>query len=240
MTFRAVLFFFLALIASTAFAAPTVEQVYAAAHAGRLNEADSMIREVLKENPDSAKAHYVHAQILAAKRDNTGARAELEQAEKLAPGLPFAKPGAVSDLRAKIGASTGTAHKQDFSWTPLLLLGLVAIGLYFLIRLMRSSRRYQVGQAPSYAQNSAYPAAAPPAAAPGMGSSIASGLATGLGVGAGIVAGEALAHSLFDHKGNEAPQTPPPNVDVGGNDFGLNDTSWGNGGDGGGDVGGDW
>jgi hypothetical protein len=240
MTFRAVVLIFLVGMTSVAFAAPSVDDVYAAARAGRLGEADAMIREVLKEKPDSAKAHYVHAQILAAMRDNGGARTELAQAERLAPGLPFARSAAVAELQAKIGSkSAPAAASGQFSWAPIVLIGIVVLAVFFIIRRLMAARSTALAPVSPYSQGNAYPTGPGAAPAPGMGSSIASGLATGLGVGAGIVAGEALAHSLFDREGNQVPPQTP-GTDFGGNDFGLNDTSWDSGGDVGGDVGGDW
>jgi hypothetical protein len=71
----------------------------------------------------------------------------------------------------------------------------------------------------------------------GMGSGILGGLATGAAVGAGIVAGEALMHNMLDDKPNhgEGGYAPQPDVaqnsnyDMGGSDFGVNDSSsWDN------------
>jgi Tfp pilus assembly protein PilF len=45
--------------------APTLHEVYQATQAGRLEEARSMMNKVLKEHPNSGKAHYVEAEILA-------------------------------------------------------------------------------------------------------------------------------------------------------------------------------
>jgi hypothetical protein len=57
---------------------------------------------VLQQHPQSAKAHYVEAQLLyrASKLDQ--ARTELATADRLEPGLPFAKPEAVAMLRAQL------------------------------------------------------------------------------------------------------------------------------------------
>jgi hypothetical protein len=51
----------------TAFAADEVSmhEVYQAAESGKLNEAQAMIAEVLRAHPDSARAHYVEAELLA-------------------------------------------------------------------------------------------------------------------------------------------------------------------------------
>jgi hypothetical protein len=100
-----------------------------------------------------------------------------------------------------------------------------------------------------------------PAPQQGMGSRIMGGLATGAAVGAGIAAGEALVHHFTDgdrggsNAANAAPRNDivydQPNTrddmlrndDMGGSDFGLNDSSSWDSGGGGGDSGGgsdDW
>jgi uncharacterized protein len=84
---------------------PTVDQVYQAARQGDLAGARSMIDEVVTHHPKSAKAHYVKAEIASAQHDTTLARDELATAERLAPGLPFAKPQSVNELRAQIDGS---------------------------------------------------------------------------------------------------------------------------------------
>ena len=84
----------------------------------------------------------------------------------------------------------------------------------------------------------------------GIGSGILGGLATGAAVGAGVVAGEALMHRVLDGHHSDGPIAPaeagtwenaqpqPDQYDMGGNDFGLSDTSsWDDGSVGGG---GDW
>jgi hypothetical protein len=72
-----------------------------------------------------------------------------------------------------------------------------------------------------------------------MGSGILGGLATGAAVGAGMVAGEALMHNMLGDRHNSSPSpapgqgfqdngfqpTPNNNYDMGGNNFGVNDSS---------------
>ncbi len=63
-------------------AEPTLNQVYEAVHAGRLNQAHGMMTEVLRNHPDSAKAHYVEAEILAKEGRYGEAHGELNRAER--------------------------------------------------------------------------------------------------------------------------------------------------------------
>ena len=51
-----------------AHALPTVDQVQAAAKSGDYAGAEKMVREVVAARPDSARAHYVLAEILAHER----------------------------------------------------------------------------------------------------------------------------------------------------------------------------
>lgn len=83
---------------------PTLKQVYAEAQAGRLEQAQVMMQQVLVAHPGSAKAHFVQAELSARQGKMSHAREALATAEKLAPGLPFAKPEAVQALRTQLAA----------------------------------------------------------------------------------------------------------------------------------------
>jgi uncharacterized protein len=84
---------------------PTIKQIYDTAQAGQLDKAQQMTQQVLRNHPKSAKAHFVMAELDAAKGNASEARAELAQAESLAPGLPFASSEAVQALRARVSSS---------------------------------------------------------------------------------------------------------------------------------------
>jgi len=134
---------------------PTLNQVYEAAQSGKMDQAQTMIQQVLVAHPNSAKAHFVQAELFAKQGLNGRAGDMLATAEKLAPGLPFAKAEAVQSLRAKISArpvqqSSGNgnspsshvnsyaspaASASGFSWgMPLLLAGGVMLIGYFMFR----------------------------------------------------------------------------------------------------------
>lgn len=85
---------------------PTLKQVYAEAQAGRLEQAQVMMQQVLVAHPGSAKAHFVQAELAARQGKMSHARDALAMAEKLAPGLPFAKPEAVQALRTQLAAKS--------------------------------------------------------------------------------------------------------------------------------------
>ena len=259
---------FLALIAfvNTAFAAgdPTLHQVYQAVNAGRLDEAQRMMDQVLRDHPNSAKAHFVEAELLARGGRLANAKAELDTAERLAPGLPFAKPQAVQKLRDRIasprapaaaipaapGVQAGTAG--GIPW-GLLLMGIAVLSaIAFFVRAMgrRNAALIPAGSAPGYRPGaSPYGAGgmAPPMGPTGggMGSGIMGSLATGAALGAGMVAGEALMHRFTDGNQPGIGAAPPGSDswgsapdDMGGSDFGIADSSsWDDSSGGGGD---DW
>ncbi|MDL2357980.1 MAG: tetratricopeptide repeat protein, partial [Pseudomonadota bacterium] len=77
----------------------SIKQVFQAAEAGKFIEAQAMMDKVLRDHPNSGKAHFIEAELLAKQGKFTQAGAELATAERLAPGLPFAKPAAVASLR---------------------------------------------------------------------------------------------------------------------------------------------
>lgn len=82
---------------------PTVAQIYQAFRAGHLERAQGMLDQVLRDHPNSAKAHFIQAEIDAAEGHKDLARSELTRAEQLKPGLPDVKPQAVKELKEKLG-----------------------------------------------------------------------------------------------------------------------------------------
>lgn len=161
-------------------AEPTINQIYEAAQSGKLDKAQTMVQQVLILHPNSAKAHYVQAELFARQGLPGKGREALATADKLAPGLPFAKPDAVQALRSQLSARTDSAAvnsppaKQSFGMdTPatatssvspglLLVLGAGVVGL--VVWLIR--RKPAVSQ----------PAAMPASMGGGNGSNIGSGL----------------------------------------------------------------
>ena len=132
---------------------PTMNQVYEAAQAGRLEQAQVMIQQVLVAHPNSAKAYFVQAELAARQGQAARARDALATAEKLAPGLPFAKPEAVQALRAQLAARSApvagsgaatrgaspaapVAAASAFPWGLALLVGggVIAAGIFLLRR----------------------------------------------------------------------------------------------------------
>lgn len=101
---------------------PTIDEVYHAAESGRFSDADAMMARVLSAHPQSAKAHFVHAELLAKEGHRAAAKAEYVRADALEPGLPFAKPGAVESLRRtfdRVDSSTATNQTPRSVTTPV-------------------------------------------------------------------------------------------------------------------------
>ncbi len=246
----------------------TVDQIYQAARANHLDQAQQMMDQVLRDHPTSSKAHYVQAELYAREGNPGLARSELERAEQLDPGLTKENPRAVQELKAELGLVhrttgdrpfvTGAAATPHFPWGTIVILALV-VGVFWMLFRRRTYAQYPGGVAPmggpvgpggpGYGPGG-YAGPGGPGYGPGgggIGSSVAGGLAGGLAAGAGIDAGEELAHHFLD--GGQRPVAPPPgddgswnqnsNSDLGGNDFGVNDPgSWDDSSGGGGEGGG--
>ncbi|WP_051862062.1 tetratricopeptide repeat protein, partial [Ferrovum myxofaciens] len=138
--FRHILVTFALLQGTLAWAEPSLEQVYEATRSGRLEEAQQMMQEVLRAHPNSAKAHFTEAEVLARSGNLAGGRDELALAQKLQPGLPFAKPSAVAELKNELDRSTGSATVPaggtgHTPWGTLLVVG--GIALLLVIWLVR-------------------------------------------------------------------------------------------------------
>lgn len=228
----------------------SMHQVYLAAEAGKFDEAQSMMDKVLHDHPNSAKAHYVEAELLAKQGRYTGAQDELNIAERLQPSLSFTKPQALEKLKSQIAQThpvnqSVTNHNNQLAnnnGTPwgMIFLMVSLISFIYLVAKWMSSRNPTVIPANNYPNNTNQQpyvnAGSPPMTAQnsgGLGSTIMTGLATGAAVGAGMVAGEALMHHFTDgdHNNNGLINTAQANDelvnqnDMGGTDFGITDNS---------------
>lgn len=212
-------------------AEPTLPQVYAAANAGDFKGAQAMMDQVLAAHPNSAKAHFVEAELLAKQGQIAKARSEFTAAERIDPALSSEKPEAVQSLRARlsgehaanaavpaIAAATASAHAGP-SWGLIFVVVALVAAIVFFMRA-RSRAQYAApqyvpagpatynGYGGGYGQQPYGQPYGPmgPTSSGGMGSGILGGLATGAAVGAGMVAGEALMHRMMDG-GNSTTST---------------------------------
>jgi uncharacterized protein len=242
---------------------PTEHQIYEAAQAGHMAEAQQMIAQVLRDHPQNAKAHFVAAELDARIGDLGAARQELATAKQLDPTETFTNRGALSALerqltgmRAVLPGGPGSpafapaARHSSVPWGLIIVLAVGAFILYSIFR-SRSNQAYSQGYGPpgtlppgNPGMQPGYGPGYPPYPPPGGGSGLMGNLASGLAIGAGVAAGEELVRHVIDDHGNVVPaptadyRDPPQNQDMGGNDFGSQDgNSWGND-SGGGDSGG--
>ena len=242
------------LTSNVVFAEATLPEVYQAVQAGQFAKADVMIKEVLKNHPTSAKAHYVAAELYLKEGKLEAARSHFLQAENLAPGLPFAQAESVQKLQTQLASSAGAPVGGASSiFSNPLFWGLIAILVVGIIIVLKRRKRdaVEVYNAPAagYPGTPGGPAPYPgapggpgyPGAPGGAGSGLMGSLATGAALGAGMYAGQALASHLMG--GNASNPNNPgnfgnnPNMNqVGGPamddpNFGVRDaSSWDDGG----------
>ena len=241
---------------------PTPHQIYQAAQAGQLGQAEQMLNQVLADHPRSGEAHWVAAEIYSRAGDFARARAELATAETLAPGLPFVRSrAAIGELEAQLSqgrvvqrvpnAPYGGARHSGVPW-GLILIGLSIV--WIVSSMARRRRMLANGYPGQLYPGQPYPGqpmgmppgGVPPGApygyGPGPGSGLMGSLGTGLAVGAGVAAGEALVGRVLGggQAGGVIPPanageiigSPPGNGDMGGPDFGVSGDSWDAGGGG--------
>ena len=81
-----------ALWSVSALALPSVNDVQAAVKAGDFPKAETMMQEVVAAKPQSPRAHYVYAELLAHDAKFAEAAAQARQARELDPALSFTDP----------------------------------------------------------------------------------------------------------------------------------------------------
>jgi gag-polyprotein putative aspartyl protease len=105
-------------------AEPTMKQIYEAATTGHLDKAQQMITKVLANHPESAKAHYVQAEVYVKEGKKSFARSELLEAERLNPGLTKFSEQSVRELKAQLGVLDSTSSRTSVK--PLVKDQLIA------------------------------------------------------------------------------------------------------------------
>ncbi len=220
-------------LSTSSFAAdePSMHEVYLAADAGKFSEAEAMMDKVLQDHPNSAKAHFVKAELKAKQGLLTDAKTELNKAESLQPGLAFVKPETLQHLITQLSANTatvvGTTHvEQNFTsaakeWLPALglFIGLLLIVLLISFLTRRNKPGLPTNYPNNYSSNTPHPNGTTPYGNNNMGgnmmnqpmggqsSGLMGSLATGAALGAGVAAGEALIHHFLDSDGRPVQHT---------------------------------
>ena len=161
----------LAFTACMALALPSPKDIEAEMQAGNLAKAESMLREVIAEKPQSAKAHYELGQVLARQEHYAQAHQELLKAKDIDPTLKFASSpekfnvlyDKVSQLQNKTSnaqhsvataqapspaPAQSTGINMNYVWIGIA--GLVALAL--IIRIMRPAPPTAANYAQTYPQ----------------------------------------------------------------------------------------
>jgi len=116
----------LAILSFASFALPSIDEVQAEVQRGNYVQAESLMREVVRARPGSAKAHYVYAEILAHNRHFDQAAQEAREARRVAPDLNFTQPDkfrAFEQLLAReqrTGRSLSSMSSPSTAWMQAL------------------------------------------------------------------------------------------------------------------------
>lgn len=215
-----------------AWALPSPKDIETAVSQGHLQQAESMLREVIEAKPQSAKAHYELGQVLLREHRAKEAHTELLSAKAMDPSLKFAtnpqqfeailaQAGALpaqsstagqasTSISPKAGATSDSGFSLSYVWIGVAALIAIAV----LLRSRKPAPAPDVPQAPdmnaapgtAFGRNPAYapayPAAGYPQAAPSNGSNITGAVVGGL---AGVAAGYALSKALEGEHHTAAP-----------------------------------
>lgn len=93
-----------------ALALPTPKDIEAAVNAGHLSQAETLLREVLQDKPNSARAHYELGEVLGRQAKYDDALAELQRAKSIDSSLKFAStPEKFQQTLDKINAAASAA-----------------------------------------------------------------------------------------------------------------------------------
>lgn len=145
--FQLFAFLLLSLCSLTALAVPTVQEVEGEIAAGQYDTAKGLIKQVLKDNPDSIVAHKYMLQIL-----------DLEYAKTLKPSVEYKLyENNIVAINAKIAKAKQVAYDKKISeertallkWF-LIIVFIIAIGLlvWFIIipriKVMQEAKRLEV------------------------------------------------------------------------------------------------
>ena len=220
-----------------ALALPAPKDIEAAVNAGHYAQAETLLREVLQEKPNSARAHYELGQVLAHEAKYDEALAQLQRAKAIDSTLTFAtSPEKFQQTLDKIGAAASSARLPA---SPALNLNYVLLGIGVLVLVAFFIRRSKAQAAASATANpapmaraggpvgfgaqyapsgAAYaPGHGPGYGAPAQGASGMGGSGIGgavLGGVAGLAAGYALTKA-FEGDHHSASNAPAPSAATG-------------------------
>lgn len=111
----ATLFCAASMFATLAYATPTAHDVAAALNRGDYLGAQQMMVEVVQAHPDSARAHYLYAEILDHNGQPVQALSELNLARKYDPSMHFTDPARLAATEQRISNDAARATRQNGS-----------------------------------------------------------------------------------------------------------------------------
>ena len=229
--------------ATVVVAQPTVKEIYQTAQTDK-QQALTMINEVIRSHPNSARAYYIQSELLLQSGKKSEARASFLKSQQLDPNFTYAKPESVTRLRDALGIKKSNSTGLSVNNDQLILWG-CGIMLVILIAIMFMRRKkppvpdyvssYNLQPRPitPFNQNPATQPAAGQSAAPAAGGSgLMGSLAQGAAMGVGVAAGATLAnHLLNGNKSSAAPVDSAPSVPtyIPDSNFGMRDSGsdWG-------------
>ena len=207
-----------------ALALPTPKDIEAAVNAGHLSQAETLLREVLQDKPNSARAHYELGEVLGRQAKYDDALAELQRAKSIDSSLKFAstpekfqqtldKVNAAASA-AKLPAATAPAHPavavapapapaaSGLNLNYVFLgIGVLVLVAFLIRRNAQANQNAMVYSTPAPAGFGAqYTPNAPgygPGYAPGYGAPMQGGVGSGVGGAVlGGVAGLAAGYAI--------------------------------------------
>jgi tetratricopeptide (TPR) repeat protein len=183
------------------------QQIQAAVQQGDYAKAESLIEHVLVQHPNSAKAHYIHAEVLAHMGKLTQAQQEVSTAKRLDPQITFTSPEKFGkfetylDVAAHAHKQTATQSQTLVPTTPQptpeqpigvmpIVLGVLVLVLIAVVISRLFSRRQAVVQAgPTYPPAGQGYQGAPQYPNAGGTTTINNGMGGGSGAGSTVAAG---------------------------------------------------
>ncbi|WP_448099243.1 tetratricopeptide repeat protein [Luteibacter yeojuensis] len=226
---KLILFLALLILAPLAGAADSPKDVQALISRGDYAGAEAMLRDAIAEHPQSAKAHYVLAEVLAHEGNIGEAKAEASKAATLDPGTHFTDPAKFQAFQRKLNEAlapaanvrtaaaparygeTGQPSRNEGGSSNLLKILAIGAGIALIASLWMRRKRAEDGP------STGYPSAQPPVGTPPYGgypgngayapppppqahSGVGTAVAAGLG---GVAAGMLLDEALRSHSGGQ-------------------------------------
>jgi hypothetical protein len=225
---KLILFLALLVLTSVASAADSPKDVQALIARGDYTGAEAMLRSAVAGHPQSAKAHYVLAEVLAHEGNIGEAKAEASKAATLDPGTHFTDPAKFQAFQHKLDAAlapvsnvrspatpvryadsqrpAGAEGSGSSHMTGILVIGVVIVLIVFLwMRRKRATDSQFRGYSPTPPPGEVppyggYPGNSPYAPPQQPHSGVGTAVAAGLG---GVAAGMLLDEALRSHREGE-------------------------------------